>query len=65
MQQAELQLKSDLLATEQSIAKTKANLEAAKNDYPLDVQRIVNLQSDLNSVEAGKKAIEALQIELF
>jgi hypothetical protein len=39
-------------------------LEDAKTEYPLDVQKIVNIQLDIESLEDGLKRMEKLQEEL-
>ena len=61
--EAKLQLQSDILATEKSLAFKKAELEDAKCTVPLNSINIVNLQIEVESLEDGLKRLNALKKE--
>ena len=65
VEEAKLQLQSNILATKQSIAKAEASLELAKHTYPLDAEAIVECQLKLESYTDGLKRLETLMTELF
>jgi predicted nucleic acid-binding Zn-ribbon protein len=46
------------------VAKRK-DLTASKSKYDFNVQKIINLQIEVESLEDGVKRIEKLQAELF
>ena len=61
--EAKLQLQSDILATEKSLAVKKAEYEDAKQTVPLDSTKIVNLQIEVESLEDGLKRLNNLKKE--
>ena len=63
VEDTKLQLKSDLLATKKALAEKKAELTQLKQTYPLDVQNILDVQEEIESLKAGVKAIEKLETE--
>ena len=63
VEDAKLQLQSDILATKRSLETKKAELEDAKNTYPLDSTKIVSLMEEVESLKKGIKSLEALQKE--
>jgi hypothetical protein len=65
VEEAELQLKSDILATKKLLVAARKTLAAAKSVFPLNANRIVSLQLDVEGYEDGLARIEALHAELF
>ena len=65
VEQAELQLQSDILATKQSLAEAKGNLEVSKASSPFQAARVVDFQIAVEALEDGLKRLEALKVELF
>ena len=65
VEQAELQLQSDILATKQSLAKVKGSLEVNKSACPFNAADVVETQVAVESLEDGLKRLEALKVELF
>ena len=63
IENAKLQLSSDILATKQELATKEAALEDAKSDVPLDTERIINLMADVEALKDGVKKLEALKKE--
>ena len=63
--QAALQLESSLLATQQAVASAKRELQQAKSEYPLPVDRIVDLTNKVEDYEKGLTIIGGLKTELF
>ena len=63
VEDAKLQLQSDILATKRSLETKKAELEDAKTTYPLDSTKIVSLMEEVESLKKGIKSLEALQKE--
>ena len=63
--EAKLSLASDILATSQSVAKGKRELETLKGSFPFDAESIVKKQIELESNEDGLKRLKALEKELF
>ena len=63
VEDAKLQLQSDILATKRSLESKKAELEDAKTTYPLDSCHIVSLMEEVESLKKGVKSLEALQKE--
>jgi hypothetical protein len=63
--QAELQLQSRLLATQQSVASAKRKLQEAKSASPLDADLIVNLTNEVEDYEKGAAILTNLKSELF
>lgn len=62
---ARLQLQADLLATKQSLATKKIELEELKNAFPLNVQAVINKKIEIEGLEDGISRIEELESELF
>ena len=65
VEQTKLQLQADLLSTKQSLVAKRKELTASKSKYDFNVQKIINLQIEVESLEDGVKRIEKLQAELF
>lgn len=65
IEDAELQLKSDILATRRAISPARKKLENAKGRFPFDSAFILEQKSELKSLEEGLKELEELQKELF
>lgn len=65
VEDAKLQLQSDILATKQSRAKAEIELESAKHDYPLNAERIIACEIELDAYNEGLKRLEKLMKELF
>ena len=65
VESAKLQLLSDILATKQSKARAEAELETAKYTYPLDTQKIINCQTEVEAYAEGLEKLETLMKELF
>lgn len=59
-----LQLQATLLASESAMEDTKARLEDLKTSYPLDIQKIIDTQLELESQLDGIKRAKALKEEL-
>ena len=64
VEDAKLQLNSDILATQRAIAEKKAVIAEIKTTYPLDSYKYVETASELEGLEDGLKKIKALQKEL-
>lgn len=64
VENAKLQLQSDILATQSALEDKKQELEDAKTTYPLSAIDIVNLQTEVEGLEDGLKKLKALQVEL-
>jgi hypothetical protein len=54
-----------VLATKKSIASVERDLLNWKSSFPLDAQRIIDIQVQLESLQDGLKRLQALQEELF
>ena len=63
VEDAKLQLQSDVLATKKSLESKKAELQDAKTTYPLDAKKIVDLIMDIEGLEKGITLLVALQKE--
>lgn len=61
--QAKLQLESDILATEQSKAEIEEKLTVAKTTFPLDALKIIDLQVELEAYEDGLRRLKNLKAE--
>ena len=59
-----LQLQATLLASESAMEDTKARLEDLKTSYPLDIQKIIDTQLELEAQLDGIKRAKALKEEL-
>lgn len=64
VENAKLQLQSDILATQSALEDKKQEFEDAKSTYPLDAVAIVNLQTEVEGLEDGLKKLKALKDEL-
>lgn len=63
VENAKLQLCSDILATKQELATKEAMLAEAKTDVPLNTERLINLMADIEGYKDGVKKLEALKKE--
>ena len=63
VEDAKLQLESNLLATKRSLAEAKEKLKNLKQDYPIDFQKIVNASNDIRDLEDGIKTLNSLKNE--
>lgn len=63
VEDAKLQLQSDILATKKSLETKKAELADAKSSYPLDTEKIVGIAMDIEGLKRGIKMLEDLQKE--
>lgn len=63
VENARLQLSSDILATKQELASKEAALEEAKTASPLNTELIINLMADIEAYKDGVKKLEALKKE--
>lgn len=61
--EAKLQFDADILSTKRELAAKKAELEEAKTSYPLDTQKIINLQIEVEAYQDGLKRLEILKKE--
>ena len=64
VENAKLQLQSDILATQSALEDRKQELDDAKTTYPLRSIDIVNLMTEVEGLEDGLKKLKALQEEL-
>lgn len=64
VENAKLQLQSDILATQSALEDKKQELDDAKTTYPLRSIDIVNLMTEVEGLEDGLKKLKALQEEL-
>ena len=64
VENAKLQLQSDILATQSALEDKKQELDDAKTTYPLNAITIVNLMTEVEGLEDGLKKLKALQEEL-
>ena len=64
VENAKLQLQSDILATQSALEDKKQELDDAKTAYPLRSIDIVNLMTEVEGLEDGLKKLKALQEEL-
>ena len=65
VRQSQLQLQSDILSSEKTLADLKKALQSQKGAYPLDASAIIGLANKVTSAEAGLKALRDLEAELF
>lgn len=63
VENAKLQLASDILATKSALESKKIELAEAKNKYPLDTTEIISISIDVEAFEDGLKRLEALKKE--
>ena len=64
VENAKLQLQSDILATQSALEDKKQELDDAKTTYPLSAINIVNLMTEVEGLEDGLMKLKALQKEL-
>lgn len=64
VENAKLQLQSDILATQSALEDKKQELEDAKTTYPLVAIDIINLETEVEGLEDGLKKLRALKDEL-
>lgn len=62
---AKLQLQSDILATQQSLADMEANKEAELNSQDVDFSDLVEIENQIDNLKAGLAILEKYQEELF
>ena len=65
MEDAELQLQADILASERSVVSLKQMVENEKSAIPFNAKDIVNAIVKLEEAEAGVKILLSLQKQLF
>lgn len=61
--EAKLQFDADILNTKRALAAKKAELEEAKTSYPLDTQKIINLQIEVEAYQDGLRRLTELKKE--
>ena len=61
----EQSLQADILATKRALAARKSDLARAKSSYPLNADKIIEFQIDIEGMEDGLKRLNALREELF
>ena len=61
--EAKLQFEADELATKRALATKQKELDEAKMTYPLDTNRIINLQIEVEGLEDGIKRMGKLRKE--
>lgn len=64
VENAKLQLQSDILATQSALEDKKQELDDAKTTYPLNAVAIVNLMTEVEGLEDGLTKLRVLQVEL-
>ena len=65
VKQAELQLQSDILETELSVANAEIAVEEAKGANPFNSQALINAESTLEGYQNGLKKLQQYKAELF
>ena len=63
IQKTDLELQSVLLATQQSVIETELKLADAKTEYPLNIEKVLGLTAELESLQNGIECIEKLRKE--
>ena len=61
--EAKLQFDADVLNTKRALAAKKAELEEDKTSYPIDTQKIINLQIDVEAYQDGLNRLMELKKE--
>ena len=61
--EAKLQFDADILSTKRELAVKKSELEEAKTSYPLDTQKIINLQVEVEAYQDGLRRLMELKKE--
>lgn len=64
LEDAALQLQSDILATRKSLKEAEYQLEEAKTEYPLDSNKLVECYSRVESLRKGLDILNSLKKEL-
>lgn len=64
VENAKLQLQSDILATQSALEDKKQELEDIKSEYPLCAIDIINLEVEVESLEDGLRRLKCLKDEL-
>jgi len=65
VEDAELQLQADILASERSVVSLRQMVENEKSATPFSAKDIVNAINKLEEAEAGVKILLSLQKQLF
>lgn len=65
VEEMEQSLQADILATKRALAARKSDLARAKSSYPLNANKIIEFQIDIEGMEDGLKRLNALREELF
>lgn len=65
VEQAELQLQSDILATKRSLTEANSTLNTLKGAANFNSSAIIEQQGVVEGLQNGLKALEKLQKELF
>ncbi len=65
VEEMEQSLQADILATKRALAARKSDLARAKSSYPLNADKIIEFQIDIEGMEDGLKRLNALREELF
>jgi len=65
VKQTELQLNSDILATERSLAEAKKNRRDTILETPFSAEAVIKVDIEIESLTDGLKRLNALKTELF
>jgi len=65
VQEGELQLKADILATKKSLQEAKRELESVKGKFPFDAQAILEAEDKVTDIEVTITRLKKLEIEMF
>jgi len=65
VEEGELQLQADLLATKKSLSVAKRELESAKGQFPFDVAGILKAEDLISDIETTIERMESLKKEMF
>ena len=63
IQKPDLELQSSLLATQQSVIEMELKLADAKTEYPLDINKVISITAEIESLKKGIECIEDLRKE--
>lgn len=63
IQEVKLNLEGDALATQREVIKCERELKEAKQEYPLDIDRIIAKTKSLEGYKKGLEIIQGLQKE--
>ena len=63
IQDTNLQLQSDILATQKELAKSDKNLEDLKSSYPFPTEKYIQEKENNQSLKHGLETLKALQKE--